>query len=464
MGRRLKMSFIESLADSHIVILGGGVTGASLVRFLRTHGATNLYLFDDGESSIEDISPASELPARADLAIVSPGWKPSHPLVEEIRRRQIELIGEVDFAWRVRSEIAPQQKWVAITGTNGKTTTIQMVESIINSSHLAGVACGNVGRSVIDAVSEAHPYDVLALELSSFQIEWMREAQFISVSILNIADDHIDWHGSFDNYANAKMRLLEFTQLAVLGTTDSEVLARSSAWNGRKIFYSFGTPNLGEIGLVENLIIDRAFIADGADAEVVAELGDINPAVPHNVLNAMAASGITLSLGISYTAIKAGLSLFAPDRHRLELIAQERGISWVDDSKATNPHAAMAALGSYLSVIWVAGGLAKGARMDSLIQKMGSRIRAAVLIGQDRELIASALKEFAPEVPIHFVEKQSTPAQLMDDVVLIAQSLARDGDVVLLAPACASMDQFRSYAQRGELFAQSVKKLVKSAS
>ena len=458
------MSFLESLSDSHIVILGGGVTGASVLRFLRERGNSNLYIFDEKLESVEGLSVSTQLPDSFDLAIVSPGWKPNHSLISEIKQKNIELIGEVDFAWRIRKELAPNQKWVAVTGTNGKTTTVQMVESIIGSSHFSGIACGNVGVSVIEAVSNKAPYDLLALELSSFQIEWMHEATFEAVSILNIADDHIDWHGSFEAYANAKMRLLNFTSLAVIDTGDPEVVLRSTSWSGRKVFYSLDTPNLGELGLVENLIIDRAFISEGSDAEVMAELGDINPAVPHNVLNAMAAAGICRSLGISYEAIKQGLAQFSPDHHRLELVATVNGIQWVDDSKATNPHAAMAALGSYLSVLWIAGGLAKGAQMEPLIKRMGGRIKAAILIGADREHIERALKEFAPDVPVYQVDKSSTSAQLMDDVVRRAASIAQDGDTVLLAPACASMDQFRSYAERGELFVASVNKLVKNAS
>jgi len=458
------MDFLNPLPTSRILILGGGVTGSALVRFLRSRGVENIYVFDEREISVEAISISTELPAEADLAIVSPGWKKNHPLVLEIQSRGIEILSEVDFAWRVRSVLAPNQRWIALTGTNGKTTTVQMVESIISASHLTGVACGNVGTSVIEAVAKDQPYDVLALELSSFQIEWSNEARFESAAILNIADDHIDWHGSFDEYANAKIKLLNSAQQAVLAGGDPEIVLRSTSWSGPKYFFSLDTPAIGEIGLVENLIVDRAFIKPGADAEVIAELLDINPAVPHNVLNAMAAAGLALSVGISYEAIKRGINEFKPDHHRLEVVHTGQEIEWVNDSKATNPHAAIAALGSYLSIVWIAGGLAKGARMEELAARMGSRIRAAILIGQDRELIAAALKSSAPEVEISYVDKVSTAENLMDEVVAKAKELARPGDTVLLAPACASMDQFNSYAHRGECFVASVKRLVADAS
>jgi UDP-N-acetylmuramoylalanine--D-glutamate ligase len=458
------MDFLNSLPTSRILILGGGVTGSALVRFLRSRGVENIYVFDEREISVEAISISTELPAAADLAIVSPGWKKNHPLVVEIQSRGIEMLSEVDFAWRVRCELAPNQRWIALTGTNGKTTTVQMVESIISTSHLTGVACGNVGTSVIEAVAKDEPYDLLALELSSFQIEWSNEARFESTAILNIADDHIDWHGSFDEYANAKIKLLNSAKQAVLAGGDPEIVLRSTSWSGPKVFFSLDTPAIGEIGLVENLIVDRAFIKPGADAEVIAELLDINPAVPHNVLNAMAAAGLALSVGISYEAIKRGLIGFKPDHHRLEVVHTGQEIEWVNDSKATNPHAAIAALGSYLSIVWIAGGLAKGARMEELAARMGSRIRAAILIGQDRELIAAALKTSAPEVEISYVDKVSTAENLMDEVVAKAKELARPGDTVLLAPACASMDQFNSYAHRGDCFIASVKRLVADAS
>ena len=455
------MSFLSELPSQRILVVGAGVTGKAVVQFLREVGNSHITVLDEKNG---EIAGALLVPALThtdfDLAIVSPGWKRESAIFAELTKAGIEIISELDFAWRVKVETAPNQKWLALTGTNGKTTTVQMVESIFKSAQVQGIACGNVGTTVIEALATNPPLDVLVIELSSFQIEWSSEARFETVAILNISDDHIDWHGSFDNYANAKISLLHKAQMAILNLSDPEIVLRSASWNGHKIFFSLDTPGVNEVGLVENLLIDRAFSDSDSAAEVIAELADINPAVPHNVMNALAAAALALSYGISHESVRAGLTSFAPDRHRLELIHEGDGISWVDDSKATNPHAALAALGSYLSVIWIAGGLAKGARMDHLISRAASRVKAAILIGTDRDLIAASLKECAPDIPIFLIDKSTTSQAMMDAVIVKARELAVSGDTVLLAPACASMDQFTSYAQRGEFFTNSVKGLL----
>ena len=456
------MSFLAELANKRIVVLGGGVTGSALVKFLVGKG-TSVTLVDEKPSMVHGISALTNLPEALnfDLAIVSPGWRRDHSFVSQLRSAQIEIVSELDFAWLVKEEIAPEQKWIALTGTNGKTTAIKMVESIFQAASLAGIACGNVGTPVIEVLGGDQKYDVLALELSSFQIEWSQLPEFVAIAILNIAQDHIDWHGSFDSYANAKLRLLDKTKLAVLNYDDVEVASRTFSHGVRKIYFSLNTPAPGELGLVEELLVDRAFSDDHSQAEFIAELGDIKPTVPHNVSNALAASGLALSLDIEYSKIQLGLQNFKTDRHRQELIDTVGGVSWIDDSKATNPHAAAASLLSFFSVVWIAGGLAKGATMDSLVQRSAARLKAAILIGQDRELIATALARYAPHVEILRVDSEIGSDDLMRKVVKSAKSLAESGDTVLLAPACASMDQFVSYAQRGDLFAQMVKEEVK---
>jgi UDP-N-acetylmuramoylalanine--D-glutamate ligase len=335
-----------------------------------------------------------------------------------------------------------------------------MLESILIAAGVSAIACGNVGTTAIEAVTSEKKFKVLALELSSFQISWSSLPKYEAVAILNIAQDHIDWHGSFDEYANAKIKLLSHTQTAVLNLNDPEIILRGASWNGRKIFFGFDTPQAGEVGIVEELIIDRAFVTTADAAEVIAEISDIKPAVPHNVANAMAAAAIALAIGVAHPLIKSGLSSFKLDKHRLQNVLTKDGIDWVNDSKATNPHAATASLLSHLSNIWIAGGLAKGAKMDELILRTASRMKAAIIIGKDGDLIATALKKHAPNVALYEISNSTGPSDLMDKVVTCALDIATLGDTVLLAPACASMDQFSSYAERGDLFAESVKKLV----
>ncbi len=448
------MSYLHSLQGKKIAVVGVGVTGEAVHKFLTSHSLEH-DLFDEKSKNAQ-----SDISASYDLAIISPGWKPNHPLIEKLREQGTELISELDFSWLVKTEIAPDQKWVALTGTNGKTTTIQMVQSIFDASGVNGIACGNVGEPVIEVLGSGKRYDVLALELSSFQLEWSHLPHFHASALLNIAPDHIDWHGTFDSYADAKMKLLAFSDIAIINSADSESVLRSSAWGGRKVFYALDTPQVNELGLVENLLIDRAFGDNPAQAVAFAELADITPTVPHNVSNAMAAGGLALAIGISHEDIRSGLSTFKLDSHRLEVILEKDGITWVDDSKATNPHAASAALLSHLSSIWIAGGLAKGASMDNLIIRCSKRIKSAILIGQDCDLIAEALDKHAPHVTYFRVEFDGDPENLMRSVVSKAQELAQSGDTVLLAPACASMDQFKDYAERGDIFARTVREMV----
>ena len=449
------MNFVQSLAGKNCLVIGAGVTGMACQEALVNFGA-NSKVFDEKVKTGADI--VNEIPDGVELAIVSPGWRDDHMIISKLRSGGVEILSEIDFAWQVKQVLAPSQKWIALTGTNGKTTTIKMVESIFKAANINGLACGNVGETVIASVCAKKPLDYLAIELSSFQIHWSNLPQYESVVVLNIAEDHIDWHGSFEAYAQAKLKLLKHSNKVILNKSDSELSRRTSS--DLITWFSLDTPNAGELGVVENLLIDRAFSASPSQANEIAELVDITPTVPHNVLNALAAAALALSIGIKYKDIKSGLKNFSPDHHRMELVLSKNEINWIDDSKATNPHAAAASLLSNFKVIWIAGGLAKGASMSDLVKKCASRIKSVILIGEDRELIAKAIKEYSPKIEVVRVNQLSDAKTLMKDVVSAAIKLAQPGDTVLLAPACASMDQFDSYVQRGQLFAQAVKAQV----
>ena len=446
------MNFVESLSGKKCLVIGAGVTGKAVASALSGFQATAI-LFDENPKSHEGV--VSKIPDGIDLAIVSPGWRMDHPVFEKLKKSGVEILSEIDFAWMVKQVVAPKQKWVGLTGTNGKTTTIKMVETIFKSANINGAACGNVGQTVIESVLNQKRFDFLALELSSFQIQWSQYPEYESVALLNIAEDHIDWHGSFDNYAKAKLKLINQSRKAIANKSDKELATRIK--DQSVIWFSLDTPKPGELGLVENLLIDRAFSPTPAEANEISEIVDITPTVPHNVLNALAAAALCLSIGITYESIKAGLQNFSTDHHRMEVVLNKDEITWVDDSKATNPHAAIASLQSYFNVIWIAGGLAKGASMDELVIRTAERIKSVILIGQDREIIAQAFTKHAPTIELIRVDQISDAKQLMVEVVDKAKSIAKAGDTVLLAPACASMDQFDSYVQRGQLFSQAVK-------
>ena len=457
-----------TIAHARVLVLGGGVTGRSVAQVLSNMGA-EISVYDENESSEFDfhratLSDVSNINWAA--AVVSPGWRPTHPIVADLRNHEIPLLNEIDLAWQIKQQVAPGQKWLAVTGTNGKTSTVELTEAILKAAGVKAFACGNVGTPVIDAVTSEEKYEYLVLELSSFQLHWAESAEFVAGSILNIALDHIDWHGSFDEYAKAKLELLDRSSIAILNGDDKNVVEGSTRWHGHKVFYTLQTPRPGEIGLVEDLLVDRAFVLDPMEAAMFCELGEVQPTAPHSVSNALAAAGLARAIGIDHEVIRAAIKKFRPGRHRIELVLEQDGVRWIDDSKATNPHAAQASLMSQLSVVWIAGGLAKGAEMSELIAQVGSRLRAAVLIGTDRELIAHELERNFPDVALIRVDpkpghdQSSADNEFMNQIVTAAKLLAQDGDAVLLAPACASMDQFVSYGDRGDRFAKSVREIV----
>jgi UDP-N-acetylmuramoylalanine--D-glutamate ligase len=461
-----KVAMNSNLTDKKFLVLGAGVTGKSVARSLVAHGSLVTVADDYSDEGIKTDGISLE---NFDAVVVSPGWRLDHPLLVKALKSGLEIHNEVDLAWQIKSEIAPSQKWLAITGTNGKTTAVEMVAKILQTAGLKAKACGNVGETVIEAVEEKDPFDYLVLELSSFQLHWVKNAQFYSSVILNIAHDHIDWHSSFDLYAQAKLSLLERSEIAILNADDGEVVSRSASWRGRKVFFTLNTPAPGEIGVVEELIVDRCFVSDPMEAEMICEINDVKPTIPHNVSNAMAAAALALSIDVPHKVIQKALQEFRPGKHRIEMILENDAVSWIDDSKATNPHAAIASLNSHLSVIWIAGGLSKGADIEGLVHRCKSRMKAVILIGEDSDLIERALEKFAPEVPRVKVDspnsyvKGQSDNSLMEEVVTKALTFATSGDTVLLAPACASMDQFVSYADRGDRFAAAVKKLVPHA-
>ena len=457
-----------TIAHARVLVLGGGVTGRSVAQVLSNMGA-EISVYDENESSefnfqratLSDVSSINWA-----AAVVSPGWRPSHPIIADLRNREVPLLNEIDLAWEIKQQVAPEQKWLAVTGTNGKTSTVELAESILKAAGISAFACGNVGTPVIDAVISEQKYEYLVLELSSFQLHWAESAEFVAGSILNIALDHIDWHGSFAEYAKAKLDLLSRSVTAILNGDDANVVESCTHWQGRKVFYTLQTPKPGEIGLVEDLLVDRAFVVDPMEAAMFCELNEVQPTAPHSVSNALAAAGLARAIGIDHEVIREAIKKFRPGRHRIEKVLEQNGIRWIDDSKATNPHAAQASLMSELSVVWIAGGLAKGAEMSDLIAQVGSRLRAVILIGTDRELIAHEMQNKFPNVTLVRVDpdpghdRSSADNTFMNQIVKAAKLLAQQGDAVLLAPACASMDQFVSYGDRGDRFAKSVREIV----
>jgi UDP-N-acetylmuramoylalanine--D-glutamate ligase len=428
-----------------VTVAGAGVSGTAAARVLKDLGA-RVTIVDDRSTELDDFPVQRTLPDELALVVTSPGFRPTVPMLVEAASRGVEVIGEVELAWRLRGPSAAP--WLALTGTNGKTTTVRMLEAMLAAAGHRTVAAGNVGLPLLEAVLDS--YDVLAVELSSFQLHWSSTLQPHTGAILNIADDHTDWHGSFQEYALAKARI--FDADIALGNADDEVV-RGLLGGARHqhVAFTLQSPRSGELGVVEHLLVDRAFPDVAGEATELADLDDIPVPGAHNVANALAAGGMARSFGVPAEAVREGLRRFVPEAHRNALVTEADGVAWVDDSKATNPHAAAASLSAYPSVVWIAGGLLKGAAVDDLVRNAAARLRAVVLLGTDRAVLREALQRHAPDVPVVEVARLDTGA--MQEVVAAARSLARPGDTVLLAPAAASMDCFTDYKQRGDLFA-----------
>ena len=408
------------------------------------------------------------LPDDVDVVVTSPGWKPSAPLLAQAVARGIPVWGEVELAWRLRDpeHAAP---WLAVTGTNGKTTTVQMLEAILRTAGLRTVAVGNVGLPIVEAVMDPTPYDVLAVELSSFQLHYTDSMSCEAAAVLNLAEDHLDWYTgptAMADYAADKARIYERVQRACVYNVADPATRRlvedaDVVEGARAIGFTLDTPSVGMLGVVEDILADRAFIDEReTSAAELCEISDLASPAPHYVQNALAAAALARAHGVSTSAVRDGLRNFRPDGHRIETVMEYDEVTWVDDSKATNPHAAQSSLLAYAPVVWIAGGLAKGASFDDLVQTVRARLRGVVLLGQDRDVIAAALSRHAPDVPVIVVEGGETGSQ-MERVVGAAHDMARPGDTVLLAPGCASMDMFANYGERGDVFAAAVQRLTR---
>nr|WP_188959641.1 UDP-N-acetylmuramoyl-L-alanine--D-glutamate ligase [Modestobacter marinus] len=460
-----------------VLVAGLGVSGAAAARVLLARG-DDVLLTDAAEPAVlaelvgagaRWLGAIGEPPEGVDLVVTSPGWRPDSPLLRIAAARGVAVIGEPELAWRLRiaapgAEPAP---WYAVTGTNGKTTTVTMLEAVLQAGGRRAVAAGNVGRPLVEVVTArdadgAPAHDAIAVELSSFQLHWSSSIAPAGACVLNVADDHVDWHGSFDAYRDAKAQLLRLAPVAVADAGDP-VASSLVAAHRHPVTVTLGEPARGQLGVRAGALVDRAFSPEPA-GEVLVELDALQVRGPHNTVNALAAAALARVAGVDAAAVGRGLAGFRGGAHRNVLVGSVDGIDFVDDSKATNPHAAGASLAAYPRVVWIAGGLLKGADVDPLVAAVAPRLAGVVLLGRDREVLARSLARHAPSVPRTVVPSGDDGAvtdgdSVMREVVAAAVRLARPGDTVLLAPAAASMDVFTDYAHRGRAFADAVRAL-----
>ncbi|MDQ1705018.1 MAG: UDP-N-acetylmuramoylalanine--D-glutamate ligase [Frankiaceae bacterium] len=460
------------VAGRRVVVAGVAVSGIASAEVLLDLGAHVVVV--DGRTGPGEQDAAERLRARgaevrlgdaetpidADLVVTSPGWRPDQPLLVAALAAGTEVIGEPELAVRLMRatwtlDDLTAVPWLGVTGTNGKTTTVGMLESILRAAGLRAVACGNVGLPLITAVLHRPRYDALAVELSSFQLHWSSSLQFHASTVLNVAPDHLDWHGSLAAYAADKAKIWDEGACALFNADDPGSTELSK---GRYDRHDFGLGGDAQFRLEDGWLVQNVISHQPSDHRLAPADAVTMPGA-HNTSNALAASALAWLLnlrpnGPSMTpdAVTAGLRGYHPGRHRNEIVAVADGVTYVDDSKATNPHAAAASLAAYESIVWVAGGLFKGADVAPLVAAHAGRLRGVVVIGTDRRPLLEAIARHAPDVPVVEVSARDT-GSVMDAAVAAAAQLAVAGDTVLLAPAAASMDQFRDYAERGERFA-----------
>lgn len=463
-------TLVELGAYVLVVDAGAGDENERRADTLRIVGVEDVLLGGEHTLTLPDVAGS-----RPDVVVASPGWRPTQPLLAQAAAEGVPVWSEIELAWRVRErEGRPTAEWLCITGTNGKTTTVTMTAEILRRAGLRAVACGNVGTPVLDVVRDPTGFDVLAVELSSFQLQHTYSLQPLASVVLNLAEDHVDWHGSFEAYSAAKASIYERTKVAAVYNVQDEatlhmVEEAEVAEGCRAIGFTLQVPSVSMVGVVDDLLVDRAYIAErrttAAELAAVADLGD--PAPHHTVANALAAAALTRAAGVGGDAVREGLRHYDRGEHRIQVVADRDGIRWIDDSKATNPHAADASLTAFPSIVWIAGGLAKGVEYEDLVSRHAHHLRGVVLIGTDDAALRAALDRHAPDVPVIDTavgddglpgadDKPALGAAVMRRAVAAAAGLAQEGDTVLMAPAAASMDQFVSYAHRGEAFAQAV--------
>jgi len=480
-------SWHDDWRELRVAVLGLGVTGFSVADTLVELGSRVRVIYGSPDPDrerlldvigaersclAEDAAQLADLTAfDPELVVVSPGYRPDHPLTVWAEQRGTVVWGDIELGWRLRDKTPRIADWICITGTNGKTTTAQLTAHMLLAGGLRAAPVGNIGVPILDALRDPQGYDALVVELSSFQLHRLGEISPYASVCLNLADDHLDWHGSAAAYAAAKANVYAGTQIACVYNradlaTERMVEDADVVEGARAISFGLDSPPPSGFGVVDGILIDRGFHegrrGEAFELVTLTELEDRGLAAPHLVQNILAAAALARSRGVTPAEVARAILSFELDAHRvqrLEASPATPGVLWVDDSKATNAHAADGALRSFPAVVWIVGGLLKGTDIAPLVQRHVARLRGVVVIGAEREEVLRALERHAPEVPrIEIVPGQTEDT--MTAAVAAAAQLARAGDTVVLAPAAASMDQFRDYADRGNRFQQAVRALV----
>lgn len=476
-------SWHSNWKDLRVAVFGLGVSGFSVADTLQELGAKVLVIADKAGGEyldlLEVIGAEHSIGATWDdnlrileafgpeLVVTSPGFRPDSKEIQFARLAGLNIWTDIDLAWRLRDKLGKPADWLCITGTNGKTTTTQLATHMLEVAGLRTASCGNIGTPILDCVRDEIGYDVLVVELSSFQLHYLGHIEPFASAVLNIDLDHLDWHGSLEAYKAAKGKVYENVESVCvynLADDSTRILVENAdvQEGARAVGFGLGFPSSGNLGFTEDILVDNAFSPNRQAKEIEAlvtgeEISQIGVITKHLLQNIAAAAALARAYGVSAEAVAAAVATFKLDGHRIELVATKNEISWVDDSKATNPHAAAASLDSFDSVVWIVGGLLKGVDISPLVERFASKLKAAIVIGVDRTPVVEALQKHAPSVPMIEI---ANAGSVMTAAVTAAAKMASAGDTVLLAPSSASMDQFKDYADRGKQFADAVKAII----
>lgn len=442
----------KTAAASKDLVFGLGATGLSIARYLRRNAADAVFMDSreapPGVDELKDVWPDADvilgelnLPKGVDRIIVSPGIADSHELLQQARKQKLEIVSDIEmFAREVK---AP---FVAITGSNGKSTVTTLLYHMCRAAGRKVLAGGNLGEPALDLLDEERP-EIYVLELSSFQLQRTETLPAEVAVLLNVSPDHLDWHADEDEYRRSKYRVYREARAAVVNRADEK--AAEFAKNVEQIItFGLDEPAEGQYGIRrEDGVV---FLARG-DTLLIAT-SEMAMVGLHNQANALAALAAGDLLGLDMSAMLQVLSEFPGLPHRMQFVARKAAVNYINDSKATNVAAAVASIGSIEgNLVLIAGGDGKGGDFSELAPALEGKLRAAVLIGKDAEAIAAALDTV---MPVYF-------ARDMVDAVCQAAVYAESDDTVLLAPACASFDQYANYGARGDAFRSAVEALAK---
>jgi UDP-N-acetylmuramoylalanine--D-glutamate ligase len=450
-----------NLLNKKVLVLGLGITGVSTIKALNKLGARIVVSDSKTEDELQSVlGKVKEIPMELylggcdfglddiDLVIKSPGIPPKSLLVQKLECENIEVITDIELAYR----ISPSKNLIAITGTNGKTTSSVLTGEIFRNAGLNSHVVGNIGTGILDKILNAEADDVFIIEVSSFQLEHTFNFKPKVALITNITPDHLDWHGSYEKYIEAKYKVCtnqDAEDYLVLNYDDQKLRTLKNKVSSRIIWFSVNEK------LEKGIYIDHDYIVinDGVDFIKLLKTDEIKILGKHNLENALGCIGISLAMNINKDIIRKTLRTFKGVEHRIEFVATKRGISFYNDSKGTNPDASIKAIEAVNApIILIAGGYDKGVEFDHFVKEFKGKVKALIVLGETRD----KLKDAAFKNNFNSIYEVNSIKEAVD----LSYKLGEKNDNVLLSPACASWDMYKNFEERGMDFKNHVLTLL----